>query len=581
MKKSIVWTLLFAMLLSACLVSAQAMKVEALSGEDFGVIFDEYFEISKAGANVAGGPNSGHGNHQTRIVHTTHGDYACYITDSSTSSTSTTLDELSIIKINDDNTTEVVEKFYKAYDSSQSCVIVDNDENVWAVVTANNSLKDQFDGRTSGWYLAAYRVDAETDEVTSYSVILPVNAKGAGISYGSFVFDPSTNQIYAFIFDGQEVGADKDTIYWTIFDVATKTWEGKVHSISCDYRHGYPYMIPDGKGGLMLICERDYAATAGGYAEISDNLDGNYQPIDIPNRWSAGYFWDQLDLFYITDMDADDYKKSTPAPTDWSKVTGDEMYRRSLEGRQNNMYPNVQCNNGGDVYFDGTYLHLIYSKEFLYAASTRRAGEKDWIHVVVDPATMTNVYEETLIDDVADGAANSYRICKSVSGEIFFVRTRAPYAGDQTALMPGKIVSTDASKNVTMTVYHVAGNPTDGYEYTEVAAMGDVAGDYIGSTVINLASVRGNCLQDDTFGYIFQDGNDWFYGNFELHTHNWEDDYTIDVPVDSYNAGQKSIHCKDCDCVKDVTVLEPLLPQPRLTLRLMLLLRVKLQLLAA
>lgn len=37
--------------------------------------------------------------------------------------------------------------------------------------------------------------------------------------------------------------------------------------------------------------------------------------------------------------------------------------------------------------------------------------------------------------------------------------------------------------------------------------------------------------------------------------HNWEDDYTVDKKADSSSEGLKSIHCADCDAVKDETVI--------------------------
>lgn len=39
------------------------------------------------------------------------------------------------------------------------------------------------------------------------------------------------------------------------------------------------------------------------------------------------------------------------------------------------------------------------------------------------------------------------------------------------------------------------------------------------------------------------------------HTHDWEDDFTVDTPATCTEDGSKSIHCKDCDETKDVTVI--------------------------
>lgn len=52
-------------------------------------------------------------------------------------------------------------------------------------------------------------------------------------------------------------------------------------------------------------------------------------------------------------------------------------------------------------------------------------------------------------------------------------------------------------------------------------------------------------------------------GHFESDTvatleHNWEDSFTVDREADCENDGLKSIHCKDCDAVKDETVIPKL-----------------------
>ena len=159
MKKSLVLTFVLVMLVSfgwngyfnrAFVADAAQADEEYTIKVDFSDIID----ISDAGANVFAGANSGHGGHQTRIVHTSHGDYTAYITDS-IESNGKTMDEFSIIKINDDGTTKVVFQEYKVYDTSQVSLFVDNDENVWAVTVGDNKLKDQFDGRVDTIIAAA------------------------------------------------------------------------------------------------------------------------------------------------------------------------------------------------------------------------------------------------------------------------------------------------------------------------------------------------------------------------------------------------------------------------------------------
>ena len=115
MKRSLILTFVLVMLVSFGTYGYfnNATKAEAAEQE---IVFDfsDIVDISDAGANVFAGNNAGHGGHQTRIVHTSHGDYTAYITDS-IESNGKTMDEFSIIKINADGTTKVIFQEYKVF----------------------------------------------------------------------------------------------------------------------------------------------------------------------------------------------------------------------------------------------------------------------------------------------------------------------------------------------------------------------------------------------------------------------------------------------------------------------------------
>ena len=170
MKKSLVITLVLAMLLSLGWGGFKTVDTAADPGDTV-VRFSDILNIEQSGANVKTGDYGHYFDYRTCIVHTSHGDYAVYYTDTVKNS-GKEMNQFSVIKINADGTTEVVFQEWKAYDSSQVSLHVDADENVWALVSGDNSLKNQFDGRKSGYALGAYRVDAETDQVTSYTTIL-------------------------------------------------------------------------------------------------------------------------------------------------------------------------------------------------------------------------------------------------------------------------------------------------------------------------------------------------------------------------------------------------------------------------
>ena len=43
--------------------------------------------------------------------------------------------------------------------------------------------------------------------------------------------------------------------------------------------------------------------------------------------------------------------------------------------------------------------------------------------------------------------------------------------------------------------------------------------------------------------------------NLDPNGHDWEDDYTVDVPATYTIDGSESIHCMDCEAVKDSIVI--------------------------
>lgn len=250
MKKFFAWTLVLVLVLSVFTAfapaSVKADETNCLPEVTIGDLID----LAQSGTTA--GDNSGHGNHQTRVVRTSHGEYVCYISDKNNGSG---INEISVIKVDAEaGTAETVFSELKSYDTSQSCVVVDDDENVWMVFVYDDKLKDQFDGRTlMSVHLAAYRIDAATDEVDGFETMaqIPAPAEGTGYGYSSFYYDSSTNCIYTIGFNGSDKAGD---IYWFTFDIDKLLWTG-YGDAKVDIRHGYPFMIPDGKGGLYLICQ--------------------------------------------------------------------------------------------------------------------------------------------------------------------------------------------------------------------------------------------------------------------------------------------------------------------------------------
>ena len=483
MKKSLVITLVLAMLLSLGWGGFKAVDTAAEPGDTV-VSFSDILDISEAGAGVENGQWSHYFEYRTNIVHTSHGDYAVYFTN--TVGESKKMNQFSVIKIKD-GVSEVVLQDWMTSGSSQVSLHVDADENVWAMVAEDQGLKDQFDGRTSALAVAAYRIDAETDKAIGYTAILPQTTTG-GFGYAVSVMDVAQNKIYAVAPDGSSTSC---ALYWAIFDMETCTWEPVVRSIPLDSRHCYHYIYADGNGGMIILDERDSMVTSSitPYPEIGNNIGLTEEDLATFSRWSANYVWDQLDAYYIPDVYDTDFEVVSVAPADYSRVIGDQDYRYSLEGRKNNEYPNI-TNNAGDTFIDADgNFHVVYMKSFSKAAYDRQTTETQWWHVVYDisdPENMTKLSETFIIEEVADGTENAYRLYEDSKDNLYLIRG----------------CKDRASYNSQVIVYAINGSADEGYEYEELASK-----DYVGEKAICISNTRSNSTEDDTLALIYRDTN--------------------------------------------------------------------------
>ena len=449
------------------------------------VTFSDIVDIYEAGANVHAGDNSMHGGHQTRNVHTSHGDYAAYITN-----TVKDMNQFSVIKINDDGTTTVLFQEYKIYDTSQVGLFVDSDENVWAVTVGSNNFKDQFDNRPAAIIAAAYRIDKETNETACYNVLVPKETSD-GYGYSSFCYDEVNEKIYTLTSSGNEPGY----LTWLIFDIETKTWENEARAIKTNNRQCYHYIYADGKGGMFVVNERDIRASSAGYPEIGNNHGLTDAELATFPRWSADYLWDQLELYYIPDVTEVEVKTLMVEEADFSRVTGTQEERYSLAGRLTNEYPNIQNNKGGDTFVDADgYLHVTYAKEFLLAASTRATTERTWYHAtydISDPNNMKLLSKKAIVDDSKLDYNCSFRMYQDSKGQLYYVSGETDKATGE-----GNIV-----------LYKLDGDVNNGYERTKVAEK-EILGDHI----IHISNDRSNSTADDSFGVLYPNRkNDYNY----------------------------------------------------------------------
>lgn len=501
------------------LETAEIAKLQR-AASDFNVTIAEPVSI-KTATGVGAGGVAGWGNHESRIVHTSHGDYAAYTTgDTYNDETGVNVLPFAAFKIYPSGTVTKVFDDLKVYDSSGVTLFADKDENVWVLVVNDNRRTPQLDVAVT-----AYRIDAFTDEVTVYFHSYEIPLVGSGFGYGGAAYDPYTNKIIAEIADGDpSYGDDKGTIEWFLFDVRSLTWDPEYRQINVDNRYCYPFIMPDGRGGMYIIAGRDYRCTSAGYPEIGDHNTGvewKTAPAKTYRNYdqSAGYVWDSERIFYIPDMTVSEGKFFWAVPADYSKVENQSQEERyKIENRIKNWYPNFQINNGGDVFIDSEgYLHVIWYKQYLYAASTRAEADNMFYHDVYDIRNVKSLddFSEALLvssspikNGVADGKCYSFRLFEDEEGNLFYISASVDKTLNDDPL---KIKSNKKGTGV-LTVYYLEGTPETGYTFTEIAEK-KLADDYM----INISN-RGSLLVDGHVGAIIMKGSDYLYYGIEIAT---------------------------------------------------------------
>lgn len=470
---------------------------------------------------ITPGPNSGHGNHQTRTVHTSHGDYAAYITDSYSASKGT-VDVWSLFRTDTETgTSEVIFTGEKYYDSSQVSLLVDKDENVWAITATSDSRRNL---SSEGLDCRAHRLDAKTGEITSYSSLVSGGAQD-GYGYGTSYYD-SVNERIIVVLAGGDYKAGSNTgasFNWTYFDIKTGKWSRSARHAYIPSRHCYMFGYVDENGGLILIAQRDIKATSLGYPEIgNDNgitsADRDYMWDNYIFRWSANYCWDQLDLYYIPSITRSEIITYNVTEADYSRVIGTQSQRYLFENRLTNYYPETHNNNGGDFLVvktkdNKTLLHITYNSAYIQAAMYRgKASESIWYHQVwdiTDPKAAEKLYSApitlngTVADGVQTGGGYSFRLYEDGDGHLYLISCFDPETY-RTYYKDGA-TKTETQYDSSVTVYQIMGKGQN-YTYRQTGDSHTLPG---GGALINISSHRGGSVKDGTVNvlYMNNDGN--------------------------------------------------------------------------
>lgn len=432
-----------------------------------------------------------HGNHQTRTVHTSHGDYAAYITGSYTDSKGYTVDKWSLMKIDTaTGKSTVVFVGEKYFDSSQVSLLVDKDENVWAITSTSDSRRNL---ASEGFDCRAHRLDAKTGEVTSYQSIISGGAQD-GYGYATCYYDEAYDRIIVMHAGGDYVeGQNRASFNWTIFDLKKNQWQPRVRTARIESRHCYMFGYADGKGGLIMIAQRDIKAASLGYPEVGSNegitsSDKQYMSQHGITRWAADYCWDQLDLYYFPNITSSKFTKYTVCEADYSKVLGTQAQRNTLEYRLKNYYPAIQNNNGGDFLLTKTaegrlLLHITYNKALIQAAMDRSKGsESKWYHQVWDVTDgadyCAKLYDGVLVDEMAGESGFGFRLYEDTKGNVNIIQ----------------------SHNGALTILRTQYDGKGGYTYHKVGSSKTLQG---AGNMFSISSHRGGSITDDKMNVIY------------------------------------------------------------------------------
>ncbi len=512
MKKLLSFCLLVAMLLTVSLLGT------ALAENLVDIELSTPLNLSDAtGARSIG--NGAHSGHQTRIVHTSHGDYVAYLSNEIEPSAASTINEFSLIKV-ENGKAELLYQDYQSYCSSSISIMADDEENAYAVSFTSNKynkivgVKDTLMG-------SVWRIDGKTDQVTGYQATLET-PRTESFGYAQAVMDAKNKKIYAFISSGDEPAR----ITWYIFDLRTMQWEKDARSIEIPMRHCYHFIYADGKGGVVLVNQRDHLASAFGHDEIPT------APL-----WPASYLWDQLDMYCIPNVYGTSFYTYSINVADFSRVKdldGDGKYT-SEEERKTNAYPGALNNHQGDVYLDTSgKLHVLYTITYSRDAWDRSNVEMQQWHEVYDISNLANVRllseQRIYFDDYDPNSLGTnvfeFRMAEGLDGTLYLV---VQYDDDK------------AIEENKLQLYQLVERTEGGYDYVRLYKSDMLLPSSRSmSKGYSLSGSRSLSTRDGRIAMIFSSDNprngavDWYYTTFRLPR---GQEYTVNVGASPEGAG--------------------------------------------
>lgn len=469
--------------LIALLLLSLGITAHAESPDD--VIFTPFVNVSKQIGETVG-PDGYHSGHQTRLVHTTHGDYIAIMTERlKDDDENIQINEISLIKV-ENGVATLLYQDYQSYCTSSINIFQDDNGEVYASSVLSNKY-DTYSAEDSV-SIAVWHIDAKTDAVNAYKTTIPTK-EPASYGYAQPVIDTKKGKIYAVLSRGN--GNNDGYLHWFIFDLKTMSWEPNEYKIECHekWRYMYHYLFPDGKGGLYIVTQRNALAEPLGYPEIPNNP-----------KWPASYVWDAMAYYYIPNVyDDSDFTFMYIEEPDYSRIhdlDGDGQYT-SMDERMTNQYPTVVNNHQGDAYLDSKgILHVLYTVGYNQCAYDRSVCfESLMYHVaydLTDPRHPRQLCKDQLFLDYAPAKnvnyAYEFRMTEGLDGTLFMV------AGDQ-----------DESVSTCLELFEMTPQADGSYVYTKRG----ISDSGYTSWGLSLSNLRSNSTIDGTASVLVKvHGND-------------------------------------------------------------------------
>jgi len=420
------------------------------------------------------GTDGGHGNHQTRVLHTSWGDFIGAVSngvDWAVPTNSLTNErEYSLVYYAPDATEgEVVLQFNQNRDTSQVAIVADNDENVWLASVVENRYRNQFDPHGNGAQIDIFKVEKDTLKVTKHGTIFSKIDNGGGIGYSSFFYEPVNNALVFWMRDS--TSADDCYLWRKVLFLDTMQWDPNTYSVHVSGGNaGYPFFNVDGNGGVVVVTNRNASlhSSIAFYPEC-DNDDGITKE-EMDQYFPEGhrpdylnYAFDQITAFVVPDICANDYEEFIVADADYSRISGTDEQRLTAAYRMQNYYPELSNNNGGDTWLDADgNLHVTYTECFRKLAWDCETQDYRWWHVVYNVETQEQL-SKSLVFEFPERNGLLYWDNYDVFNMDGWCRLYPDPVTGELFLFSSEMDTKD------LVVYKCIGTPEDGYTYEEVA----------------------------------------------------------------------------------------------------------------